>query len=376
MKIGILSMQRILNYGSFMQSLALKNLINSLGHEVVMVDYTIEPTIYDRNNRIKRIKQKLKNIKTALKGMPILRQLMKKRWIRKNKYRTLAFDDCYNLLNMNQARHYRTKADVLIIGSDEVFNCLQSNPDVGYSLELFGKNNRAGKLISYAASFGHTTMEGLEQYGVKDEITCLLKKFDSISVRDEYSKKIIRQLCEYEPMCHSDPVLIGELEKQDWKNINESNYIIVYGYEGRFTEDEGLSIKNFSKKRGLKVISLGGKQSFADTDVICRPDEVLSYFKNADYIITDTFHGSIFSIIYHKQFVAFCRRKDRVKAGYATNEEKLVDMLSKMGLMNRLIDSPDEIEKIIDNPIDYIKTEHIRSRERERTIQYLKTNLT
>ncbi|MCE2266893.1 hypothetical protein GPX15_05810 [Streptococcus thermophilus] len=84
--------------------------------------------------------------------------------------------------------------DCLIVGSDEVFNCIQKNPNVGYSLELFGKDNNAKRLISYAASFGNTTLDKLQAYAKDREISTYLKRFDAISVRDSNSGEIVKKI--------------------------------------------------------------------------------------------------------------------------------------------------------------------------------------
>ena len=78
---------------------------------------------------------------------------------------------------------------------------------MGYSPELFGKNNHAKKLITYAASFGNTTLEKLEKYKKANEVGALLKKFDAISVRDANSGTIVEQLTGKEPVYNLDPVL-------------------------------------------------------------------------------------------------------------------------------------------------------------------------
>lgn len=69
------------------------------------------------------------------------------------------------MLGVTEEMNYNPELDCLVIGSDEVFNCIQKNSNVGYSPELFGKDNRAKKLITYAASFGNTTLEKLDRYG-------------------------------------------------------------------------------------------------------------------------------------------------------------------------------------------------------------------
>lgn len=98
------------------------------------------------------------------------------------------------MLGVAGKMNYTPQLDYLVIGSDEVFNCVQKNRNVGYSPELFGEGNNAKRLISYAASFGNTTLEKLDKYKKKDEIASLLKKFDAISVRDSNSGKIVESL--------------------------------------------------------------------------------------------------------------------------------------------------------------------------------------
>lgn len=137
--------------------------------------------------------------------------------------------------------NYNPTVDCLVIGSDEVFNCIQKNSNVGYSLELFGKNNHAKKLITYAASFGNTTLEKLEKYKKANEVGALLKKFDAISVRDANSGTIVEQLTGKEPVYNLDPVLTYDYmnccDKIPQVQTNEK-YLILYAYAGRISNDE------------------------------------------------------------------------------------------------------------------------------------------
>lgn len=370
MKVGIMSMQRILNYGSFMQALSLKRMIESLGHEVVFVDYLPDVCIADIKNTKKKLKRKIKNIigRTST-GQRLMSERNGARMPDKQK----EFNESYPLIGITPYYKYHSKVDILVIGSDEVFNCLQDNRNVGFSMELFGKNNRAKKLISYAASFGNTTYDRLNQYGVCDTVAKYLKRFDSISVRDNNSAELVKKLCGRTPLSHLDPVLAGNLEECEWSAaLPTENYIIVYGYARRFTEAEGKAIQGFAKKHGLKTIALCEFQTFCDMNIRCKPHEILAYFKNAEYVITDTFHGSIFSILYHKPFAAFCRT---VSDTGETNSEKLTDMLMKLHLENRLVWNLDSLEQILMNSIDYSDADRIRKLEKKRTLNFLKENL-
>ena len=218
MKIGILSMQRIVNYGSFMQAFSLKKILEHMGHKVEFVDYRVAPNIIERNNKKKQIKCFLKNLK---------RQYFNERHfdalLHKDIPNRAIMRSCNGLLGLTDNYHYCCKVDLLLIGSDEVFNCTQIGDNVGYALELFGKNARAKRVITYAASFGYTTVDMLEHYGIEQEISKLLNKIEAISVRDENSYEIIEKLCNVKPYMHADPVLIGGVENIPWVKNNEMN---------------------------------------------------------------------------------------------------------------------------------------------------------
>ena len=370
MKIGILSMQRIVNYGSFFQAYSLKTILESMGHQVCFVDFKIEPTIFMLQSGGHAQLSGMGAIKERIKAM--LRRAMPHvadyRY-RKRDERYRLFAKCYPMLGMTPVRRYRRRVDVLLIGSDEVFNCLQRNEAVGYSLELFGKDNRANRLISYAASFGDTTLQRLREFGVDQEIGRYLSAFDALSVRDQNSADIVGQLCGIEPCQHLDPVLIGDLEKREWKKCELKNFLIVYAYSHRINQEEEQAIMSFATERQLKVIILNGWQRFGDTYIVCGPDEILGYFAAAEYVVTDTFHGAIFSVLYHKPLAVFCRMARDTEY---SNENKLLDLLDKLELTDRLVSAPDQLERVLCGEIDYEKVDRIRARERESALNYLK----
>lgn len=372
-KIGIMTMHRVPNYGSFMQALSLKKIIENLGYKTFFVDFSICPDIDHRNDFLSNQLCKIKMYKKIIFGISFPHFHI----FSKSKDKIFSNYDIYHfcdyMLGLTQQFHVRTKVNTLIIGSDEVFNCLQSGPNIGYSLELFGKNSRAKKLISYAASFGNTTIERLNYYGVTKEIGNLLDKFDALSVRDENSLHIVESISNKEALMHLDPVLISGVEKMPWREIPViDRYLILYGYENRFTKPECEQVMDFAESMGLKVIALGEQQLLCDDHICCRPDEVLSYFKNAEYVITDTFHGTIFSVINHKKFVTITRPS--INGAYG-NEEKITSLMNTLSLQDRVIKSLSEINNVINNEIDYDAVDSIRIKERERSLNYLKENI-
>lgn len=365
-KVGIMSMQRIKNYGSFLQAFALKNIIEELGHEVEFVDYHVDaPLVTETEKKSNKFSKGMNVIKG---NEPLMQKI--KYIFHKNNFEKKYF----KLLNLSNEKKYNTKVDTLVIGSDEVFNCIQSNVNVGYSLELFGKNNNAKKVITYAASFGNTTLEKVRKFKKEKELAELLKKINKISVRDENSGHLVKEISKREAVYHLDPVLVFDYMSKDiipQKNIKEK-YILVYAYSGRIEEEESKYIKKLAKKNRLKVYSIGGAQKCADKFIDCTPFEVFNYFANAEFVITDTFHGSIFSIVTHQKFVTIVRKSVGEKYG---NEEKLTDLLNRLNLKDRIVFDYKNIEEIINKKINYEKVEKILECERKKTLNYLKEEI-
>jgi hypothetical protein len=354
-KVGILSMQRIINYGSFLQAYGLMAMLKELGHDVEFVDYHIgEPLINETGKQRKGLKGKIsKAWETLHCDAPL------KHKVQFILYKKQFADKYHRILGLTVEPNYTPNLNTLIIGSDEVFNCIQKNACVGYSLELFGKYNKAKKLITYAASFGNTTFDKLKQYGKIEEIGKLLKKFNAISVRDINTALIVKQLSGKEAIYNFDPVLVYDfIGKCDLiPNIKpKEKYLILYAYSARISKDEAFWISSYAKKRGLKVYAIGGVHKCADKFINCSPFEVLAYFLHAEEVITDTFHGTIFSIITKRQFAAIVRKS--VGNSYG-NEEKLTDLLNRLELKERMTTAIDQIEKVIKSKIDYDIVDYI-----------------
>ena len=359
-KIGIMSMQRIINYGSFLQSFGLKKTIESLGYQVEFVDYHIEEPIIQGTEKFS-LKQKIIN--------KIKYHLNFKRKINEKAMKYMYLNSINKYLNVSSERNYPyDKLDTLVIGSDEVFNCMQDYP-VGYSKELFGKNYENINVITYAACFGNTSLSNLKKYKIDSEISNMLKKMKSISVRDNNSYNIVKELTNISAEINLDPVLISNVEDNMIDNVKIKDYILLYAYPCRFTKKESSAIKSFAKKYNKKIITIGGYQKIADINLVVNPFEIFAYFKYADFVITDTFHGSIFSIKNHSNFCAIARRGPR------GNDNKLIDLLERLDKKECLVDDLTNIEKLFKRKLDYKKTDVIVQKERKKAINYLTSKL-
>lgn len=137
----------------------------------------------------------------------------------------------------------------------------------------------------------------------------LNKNFASLSVRDENSVYVVERLTGRKAMLNVDPVIINNWTSYIPKaHVPMSDYMIVYTYPGRITdENEIAAIRSYAKKNNLKLISIGHYFLWVDKTVTPHPFEVLAYFRDAACIVTDTFHGSIFSIKNQRPFCTLVR---------------------------------------------------------------------
>lgn len=368
-KVGIITMHRIKNYGSVLQAYALKKVIESLGCEVCFVDFHQSKEIPEEKKMT--IKNCIKYLLAQL--IHILRSNNKKLCYFANAVccqhlNDIRFRDFFRMIGVEEKRNYNPPLDVLVIGSDEVFN-IKQNCAAGYSLELLGENNNAKKCISFAASFGYTSYQDISASQIKYKIKKLFCDFVAYSVRDKNSLSIIKKITGVIPSYHLDPVFHYDFAKElpDIKHRNK--YIVVYAYSNLEPQIRNL-IKNFANKKKLDILCFSGFQGelgiFLDVD----PFKMLSYIKNAEYVITSTFHGCVFSIKYKKQFASIVREYD--KNAYS-NEFKVTDLLSRFNLEERIFTGDSySLERILEKDLDSEKIDAYIKNTTEDGINYLK----
>lgn len=357
MKVCILSMQRIINYGSFLQAWGIKKLCESYGAKCEFVD-------------IKPVNNKLKNdIYTIVRPLYLeVRCLLgdKNNAVFFKRKRNLLFLTKYHRkLGLTFFPQYKSNADVLLIGSDEVFNICQKSMWEN-SLQLFGSGTACSKVISYAASFGETSIELLNQRRLSDLIRKQLVSFAGISVRDKNSESIIETLCNENPDVHLDPVLVYEFRDELKIDFSIRDYIVVYGYDDRLNEEWLIqSVKQLAVAKKKKIIAIGGFQSWCDENIAPDPFVAMKYFENADYVITDTFHGTLLSIKFKRKFATLTRTQ---------NSNKLMDLLERFQLTDRIINSPLDSKELywrLEMECDWNKVDTVVKEGRQKSNAYL-----
>jgi len=313
MKIGILTHYNVINNGATLQMLALKKYLEERGNEVFILTYQKN---YDFSKEAStKYSTSLASLffifkKYFVKGSPGLftfkakKQFVFKKYI-KNNFSFLPFD---------------SKMDAVIIGSDEVFSL-----EVGCNKMMYGHGLNTKKIISYAPSFGQTDIKRIQQYNCEDVISSGLKLFTAISARDEFTAKTIRLVSGIDPVIVCDPVILYDFSKIHVTiKKPKHKYILLYSYDKNMNKNNEIyAIKKYAKEKGCSIYSVGTYHSWCDKNILCNPLEWIEYFKNAEEIITDTFHGSVLSIICQKKASFFVR---------SINSNKMAALISSFGL--------------------------------------------
>lgn len=255
------------------------------------------------------------------------------------------------LLNAGQKRLFFTRQlkhlpySYYIVGSDQIWN-----PDITFGLRkaYFGafENKRKEKVIAYAASLGGSALSS--EYD--REFAKLLRNVDVISLREAEAVPYVKRFCEKPLEVVLDPVFL--LKQEKWKEVEfppkRSGYILLYLTE---RNEELISyIKNLSKDKGLPVVELKANAEITDksfeVEYTAGPAEFLGLIHKADYVVTNSFHATAFSIIYQKQFMVFL---------HTNRGARLRNVLRIYGLEDRMRQKGKAIS--IDTPIDWKQAE-------------------
>lgn len=335
MKLGILIFHDTLNYGASLQCYGLQKKLNMMGVQTEVVDYKCPKFIREYSPFF--VSQK--NIWKFLYMLAALKMNLKKqkkKALFQSKY--LPLSKSYTPETIAQANE---EYDAFITGSDQVWNWKLTDFDTAYFLD-FVKPGK--KKFSYAASFGLSQIED----GKKAAYKKLLSGYDEMSVRESKGAEIVQELIGRDADVVADPVLL--LSKEQWEQIacvpNESQYILLYSindtaafaYAKKLAEVTGKELVYLSapikcRARCRKVREIG-------------PDEFLGWFKNADYVVADSFHGTICSVLFEKKFVSL---QDR-RAG--NHNSRIVNFLERVGLTDRIVEDPSQ-QQVVQTPVDY-----------------------
>ena len=251
------------------------------------------------------------------------------------------------------------KLDAVIIGSDEVFSLF-----AGPTPEFFGYNLPSKKVFTYAGCFGPTTVEDVRKVHCEDFVRDGLNSMVGLSMRDQNSIAIAKEFTGRDAELVVDPVILYGYKKEleALTSPDLSKYLLVYAYESRLNDPkEYQAILDYAHKKGLMVVCPGFFHKWADKNINTDPVELLRYFKYAECVVTDTFHGAVMSIITGRNLAVKIR----------DNGNKLMNLLNEYGLGERVISNEWNIESVFANPQDNIFVASEVERRRKISMDYL-----
>ena len=351
MKAGIITFHRAVNYGAVLQTYALQRAVEKLGHEAEVIDY--------RCKEVDMAASPLLGFRSGESFKSASKKLIFR--LRKN----IAFNSFIRqyinlsskVVTGSDLKNISGRYDVFFTGSDQVWNYGCSGSDEAFFLD-FVKDGR--KKNAYAASFGTET----KFEGDPFDYRTLLADFNSISVREKSGVDIVKSESGRDAQVTLDPTLL--LSKEEWKPAVgkrplKEKYIFVYYI--RESKDLLDYARKLSEKTGYKIINAKNSKEFF---LKCSPSDFLAWIYYADYFVTNSFHGTVFSLLFNKKFAI------ELDNGKTVNNRSK-ELLELVGVDRTL--SLENINRI-NEETDYVAVESIIEKERAQSVDFIKKALT
>lgn len=348
MNIGIVTVQDVCNFGSFLQAYALQKLLQDMGHTVYFIRSSEKKYCRGLFYRIRPYGKEWKQL-----GSFIVKNAHG--WYKHRVF--LKAQKCFNVLEKYDDQFL----DIVILGSDEIWNAKNS---LFHSPIFYGQGMK--RVMAFAVSIGDADSQDMN--AIPDSYF-----FDitSISSRDFRTKEFLRQRgIETELVC--DPTLLVDKTefKKDYhhKLMDGMPYILLYAYGHEISNDMKSEIRKFANKNNLRLISVCFKLDWCDGTINCSPMEFCSVLEKATYVITATFHGAIFSVLNHKNFICM------------PQSPKTVAVLESFGLENRILlknqFTTGNLSRVfLRGSIDYFEVERKIEAQRQHAIKVLEMGM-
>lgn len=279
---------------------------------------------------------------------------------------------CYN--SLEDLQRNPPKADIYVTGSDQVWAQLISSYNNRSFFLDFGEDDV--KRIAYAPSFA------IENYPneLLDELRLLLNNFDAVSVREKTGVSICDKIGIHAQLV-LDPTLLLTIDDYNGLIVTNNKNKYCFAYHVNITTPEELqwqSASKYNERHGIiSYATFANPQNDIDMEILTSAIYVyptipqwLGWIRNAEYVLTSSFHGIVFSILFHVPFVA-CLRKESILAG----NDRITTLLTSLCLDYRIISSDSGIENILSREIDWCEVEKRLSELRRDSIAFLSRNI-
>lgn len=373
MKVGLITFHKSYNCGSILQAYALKKTIESLGHQCEIIDFSNDgqKRMYSVLVRPRRYKDILRDALYAIYYIPMKRHY-KDYFEYIPKLFGLSGPEYHTSKELKDAQ-VEDKYDVLVCGSDQVWNTKCRDADDAYFLDFASHT----KKVSYATSMGAVRIK--TQGSQKEEhYRNLLGDFSAISVRENSAQRWIGELTEQPVAITADPTLLLDKKYFDELCIKErivsGEYIFYYSFG--YNHCINKIVKELSQKTGLPVYVMNaeywGRQHLYTYGFKLTkhsgPDVFLSLIRDAKIVVTTSLHGSIFSSKYKKCFWYL------KGADHDPNDDRSTSLLTQLGLKDRFVNREELFSRNLYEPISEDCEKHVEELVKK-SLEFLKENL-
>ena len=330
MKIGILTFHEVFNPGAFFQALASQMLLESMGHDAFIIDYTPMAHRYSTMKKVKNLSWRAPFFLPSL-----IHQRQKHIAFAKQRREWMNLTPRFE----NREEVKNEEFDCVLIGADIVWNF--DIETLGKDPVYFGEGLNTRKLVAFAPSFGPIPTGS----AIPDYVSDGIKSFDHIAVRDAFAQGIVEQETGNAPEIICDPAFHLDLEKFPLADCETEPHLLIYMMPQFVSEQTIGEIKTFAKKNGLKTIATMYRQKWVDENRVNEgPIEWLRLFKSAKYVITNTFHGIVFASKMEKRFAM--QYTPSIKS-------KSIATVQNLDIENRLAENGTSIEDVLSQNLGF-----------------------
>lgn len=359
MKIGVLTHYDVSNQGAQLQMYALTHELEAMGCDVSVLTYNKN---YDFN-----LEQKGRN-QISFSSIPyILKNFLIKKGVGLTWHNTKKYlvNKKFREQNFKMQNYATGDIDCAVVGSDEVLSI-----ECGANMMMYGHCVNTNYVFSYAAAFGQTDVELLAKYHCMELVRSGLEKMFQVAVRDEKSADTVLKLTGKKPEIVCDPVLLYDFSNThaEYKPIKKP-YLVVYAYDKNMNDSEEIkAIRAYAKENGLLVVSPGTYHKWCDINIVCDCLQWIEYMRDAQAIITDTFHGTILSIITNRPMAIKVRN---------INTNKLNALIDEFQLNERKVEhfNVDALKRIFSQDVNFELVNSIWKDKQRKGEEYIKNTL-
>lgn len=351
----------VVNYGSVLQAFASEQFFRGLGYDVRTIDYISEKETVRGGVKLfseNYTKDPMKRILYRIVKFPD--EWCKERFFHRYRRRMLHLTVPFH--SLRELQQYDFGDGILCAGSDQLWGYMPDGAmNSAYFLSFGDEHNRR---FSYASSFGRTDFS--KEYFEK--AVPLLRRFSFLTVREKSGEELLREKAGLPANTILDPTLM--LEREAWFRIAKgktpkSPYVIVY----RLRKNKELDsyAKRYAKQHGYRIVrvstSIYDRLGYGKKAILKKPSEVLALFRDATAVVTDSFHATALSVIFHRPFLDFLPPQTQVR---------ITDLIEMLGLQDRIWDGRDDR---MDSDIDWGRVDEQLAQLRQEATDHIAQQL-